>query len=200
MLLGRVLLGLLVLAAPVACRSRNHPRSVDREVKAAAEHLENTLATPVPTGPRDPDARSIRESLSEARRSNTEDCMWLARIDGATTVVRDAALLAAYTRMCTHDQQLVTLRQVVSAAEAARNANPDGEMLADCDATELFIASDELKKYKTADAESAALEARFTAACAPAPASSAATGAATGSAATGSAAAAGSATADSAAK
>jgi hypothetical protein len=181
MLHGRALLGLVVLAA---CTSKDHARSVDAEVKTAVAHLEKTLATPLPTGPRDPNTRSIRELVIEARRSNTEDCMWLAHIDGATTVVRDATLLAAYTRMCNHDVQLVMLRQLASAAEAARKANPTGEILPDCDATEVFIATDELTKHKTADAESAALEARFTAACAPAPADSAAAGSApTGSAA-----------------
>jgi hypothetical protein len=182
---GRALVGLLVLvAAPIACKPTDNAHAVDDKVKAAAEHIDKELATPLPSGPRDPNMRSTRELIIQARRRNTENCMWLAHVDGARTVVRDAALLARYTRLCTHDIQLSMLRQLAEAAEAARKANPTGEMLPDCNATELFIATDELKTYKTADAESAALEARFTAACAPSPAGSAANGsAATGSAA-----------------
>jgi hypothetical protein len=173
MLHGRAVVGLLVLvAASVACKPADNAHAVDDKVKAAAEHIEKELAN----------VHSSRELIIEARRRNTEDCMWLAHIDGARTVVRDAALLARYTRLCNHDIQLSMLRQLAEAAEAARKADPSGEMLPDCNATELFIATDELRKAKTADAESQALEARFTAACAPSPAGSAATGsAATGS-------------------
>jgi hypothetical protein len=174
---------LLLFTLATSCKHKDNARELDGDVKPAVARLEKRLATPLPVTAGGPSAVR-REQMISARRSSNEDCMWLAHIDGANTVVRDASLLATYTRICNHDVQLWMLHQLADAAEAARKAAPAADMLPECDATDLFIATDELKKNKTADAESAALEARFTAACAPSPSGSAATGsAASGSAA-----------------
>lgn len=189
---GRALILLLMASTAGACKSKDTPRSLDTDVTSAIGRIERRLATPLPVAIPNDDPRLRRELMIQTRRSTFEDCMYLAHLDGTTTVVRDAALLATYTRLCNHDIQIWMLQRLAETAEAARKAKPDAETLPDCDLTDLLIATDELKKNKTADAESAALEARFTAACAPAP-GSAGTGSATAGSAAAASAAAGSA-------
>jgi hypothetical protein len=188
MLLGRVLCLVATTSVCVACKPKDEGHAIDEKVRASVARIEKRLEEPVPATPSPPGTGVRRELVVNLRRQNFEDCMWLAHIDGASTVVRDAALLARYKRLCEHDMQVSTLRQLADLAEAARKANPTADMLPDCAASDVLISSDELKKYKTADSESEALEARFTAACAPAPADSAPAGSAPpGSAASGSA-------------
>jgi hypothetical protein len=91
------------------------------------------------------------------------DCVQMSNIDVLKAKFKDVA--AELEPLCTHELPIATIEVAVVAAEAARKAKPNAEILGECYDPFAKTAVDDLVKYKTLDDKAKALIARMAAAC-----------------------------------
>jgi hypothetical protein len=91
------------------------------------------------------------------------DCVQMSNID--VLKQKFAAVAAELEPLCTHDLPIAMIEVAVVAAEAARKAKPNAEILGECYEPFAKTAVDDLVKYKTLDDKAKALIARMAAAC-----------------------------------
>ena len=151
----------VIFVALAACGSKS-----DAPVKGNAEmkgHVESDVKQLTALLPRMklPDPPGVAEGIELLRAEVSRGCMDLLYADETG----DPGLAATYKKLCNHDAQIALLRIGVEWAEADVKANPGGDHLNVCYSHVIGNARGELERNHTADAESAALEARLKAVC-----------------------------------
>ncbi len=93
------------------------------------------------------------------------DCVEMANLDTLKANDKYKAVAAELEPLCTHDLPIAMLEVAVEAAEAARKAKPNAEILGECYEPFAGTAVDDLRKYRTLDDKAKALLARMNAVC-----------------------------------
>lgn len=107
----------------------------------------------------------LKAAIASKKPSDAQlECAAMAGIGDLKKSGKHAALVAELEPLCTRDLHVAIIKVAVEAAEAARKAKPNEQVLSECFSGELTTASNELKEHGTLDAAKD-LMARFNAVC-----------------------------------
>jgi hypothetical protein len=148
----------LVLAAVLplaACSKGRAQQAEDEGERAAAEFVMKGAREAMP---------QLEAAIAGAKPSDGMfKCAHMANIDVIKKA--DSNFAARFEKLCTHDLQIAMIKRAVEAAEVARKAKPDEQMLSECFNADYTVALEDLEKAGKMDDAAKALVARFTAAC-----------------------------------